>query len=106
MGTEIISFQYTPSDLDPSGPRINLNQGQTAGIRKWVPFRTRADKTTYVTSPTFPRRAWRGSPKSGGGLRVGMAMAMEEIDLCQGPWRVRVLLDSTILVCGYRYQQH
>ncbi len=37
---EIISFPYTPTDLDPAGPRISLNQGQTAGIRKRVPFRT------------------------------------------------------------------
>ena len=37
--TEIISFPYTRSDLDPSGPRISLNHPQTAGIRKTVPFR-------------------------------------------------------------------
>ncbi len=38
--TEITSSPYTPSDLDPSGPRINLKQGQTAGIRKTIPFRS------------------------------------------------------------------
>ncbi len=38
--TEIISFPYTPSDLDPSGPKFGLNHPQTAGIRKRVPFRT------------------------------------------------------------------
>ncbi len=40
MCTGITSFPYTPSDLHPSGPRINLKQGQTAGIRKTVPFGT------------------------------------------------------------------
>ena len=35
-------FPYTPSDLDPAGPRISLNQGQIEGIPKSVPFRTPA----------------------------------------------------------------
>ncbi len=38
--TGIISFPYTPSGCDPSGPRISLNHPQTAPIRKTVPFRT------------------------------------------------------------------
>ena len=41
--TENISFPYSPSDLDPSGPRISLNHPQTAGIRKRVPFGTSPD---------------------------------------------------------------
>ena len=38
--TEIISFPYTPSDRDPPSSKFGLNQPQTAGIRKTVPFRT------------------------------------------------------------------
>ncbi len=38
--TEIISFPYTPSDLDPSGPKFGLNHPQIEPIRKTVPFRT------------------------------------------------------------------
>ncbi len=38
--TEIISFPYTPSARDPTGPKIGLNHPQIAHVRKTVPFRT------------------------------------------------------------------
>jgi hypothetical protein len=38
--TKIISFPYTPSDLDPTHPKIGLNQPEIAPIRKTVRFRT------------------------------------------------------------------
>ncbi len=37
--TEIISFPYTPSDLDPSSSKFGLNHPRIAPIRKTVPFR-------------------------------------------------------------------
>jgi len=48
--TEILSFPYTPSDLDPSGPRISLNYPQIAGIRKTVLFRTPAAGPATIRS--------------------------------------------------------
>ena len=38
--TEIISFPYTPSDLDPPGPKISLNHPRIAHVRKTVLFVT------------------------------------------------------------------
>ncbi len=40
--TEITSFPYTPSDLDPPSSKFGLNHPQTAGIRKRVAFGTPA----------------------------------------------------------------
>ena len=40
--TEIISFPYTSSDLDPPSSKFGLNHPQTAHVRKTVPFRTPA----------------------------------------------------------------
>ncbi len=40
--TEIISFPYTPSDLDPPSPKFGLNHPRIASVRKTVPFRTSA----------------------------------------------------------------
>ena len=38
--TEIISFPYTPSGLDPPSSKFGLNHPRIAGIRKRVRFRT------------------------------------------------------------------
>ncbi len=38
--TEIISFPYTPSDLDPPSSKFGLNHPQIVGIRITVLFRT------------------------------------------------------------------
>ena len=66
--TEIISFPYTPSDLDPAGPRISLNHPQIAHVRKTVPFGTARFHTVCkrVRRPCDP--ALRAG--AGGGLRL------------------------------------
>ncbi len=43
--TEIISFPYTPSGHDPTGPKISLNHPRIAHVRKTVPFRTAGFQT-------------------------------------------------------------
>ncbi len=48
--TEIISFPYSPSDLDPPSSKFGLIHPQIAPIRKTVPFRTPTDRLAVALS--------------------------------------------------------
>ncbi len=62
--TEIISFPYTPSGPNPTGPKIGLNHPQIAHVRKTVPFRIGAKPSQAPTSTKLEFRLPNSAQRS------------------------------------------